>query len=176
MGVADPDKLVVMGYSAGGHLTNKLLTFTTRFKAACVGAGASDWVSLYGQTDTRADRDLWFGGSLWQPDAPIKTYWDNSPIKDVAKVRTPTLFMWGERDARVPVSQAVEMSRAIQVHGVPARLDIVPLDGHTWVRPVNQLYKMNAELEWFAKYALKRAYTFEAAPSANDLSVIPASQ
>src|SRR4029077_11094814 len=105
------DKLVVMGYSAGGHLTNKLITATTRFKAASVGAGVANWVSLYGKTDTRAERDLWFGGSLWQPNAPIKTYWDNSPIKDVAKATTPTLFVFGERDPRVPLAQGLEMSR-----------------------------------------------------------------
>jgi dipeptidyl aminopeptidase/acylaminoacyl peptidase len=112
MGVADPDRLAVMGYSAGGHLTNKLITVTPRFKAAAVGAGASNWVSPHGQTDTRAERDLWFGGSLWQADAPIRTYWDNSPLKDVAKVTTPTLFMWGERPARARLSGRGNVSSA----------------------------------------------------------------
>jgi dipeptidyl aminopeptidase/acylaminoacyl peptidase len=176
MDVADPDRLVAMGYSAGGHLTNKLITFTTRFKAAAVGAGASDWISLYGQTDTRADRDLWFGGSLWQRDPPIKTYWENSPIRDAWKVRTPTLFVEGERDPRIPLPQAIEMFRALKALGVPTRLEVVPLDGHTWVRPQHQLYKMNAELDWFARYALKQPYTFEPPPPGNDSSIIPASE
>jgi dipeptidyl aminopeptidase/acylaminoacyl peptidase len=176
MGVADPDKLVVMGYSAGGHLANKLITFTNRFKAAAVGAGASDWISLYGQTDTRADRDLWFGGPLWDKDAPINTYWENSPIKDAWKVRTPTLFVEGERDPRVPLAQAVEMFRALKAQGLPTRLDVVPLDAHTWVRPQHQLYKMNAELEWFATYALQQPYAFERSPAANDATVVPVSQ
>jgi dipeptidyl aminopeptidase/acylaminoacyl peptidase len=171
MGVADPDKLVVMGYSAGGHLTNKLITFTNRFKAAAASAGVSDWISMYGQTDTRSDRDLWFGGTPWQKDAPVTTYWDNSPLKDVWKVRTPTLFFTGERDPRVPLPQAIEMMRALRANGVPTHLEVAPATGHVWVRPRHQLQKMNLELEWFDRYALKRTYAPEAAPSANDSSV-----
>ena len=53
MGVADPDRLAMMGWSAGGHLVNKLITFTTRFKAASSGAGVANWISLYGTSDTR---------------------------------------------------------------------------------------------------------------------------
>ena len=73
MGIADPDRLAVTGWSAGGHLVNKLITFTTRFKAASSYAGVADWISLYGQSDTRGDRDLWMGGTLWQKNAPIDT-------------------------------------------------------------------------------------------------------
>ena len=70
-GIADPDRLVVMGWSAGGHLTNKLITMTDRFKAASSGAGVADWISMYAQTDTRASRTVWFGGTPWQKDAPF---------------------------------------------------------------------------------------------------------
>ena len=62
-GIADPDRLVVMGWSAGGHLTNKLVTMTTRFKAASAGAGVANWTSMYAQTDARANRTVWFGGT-----------------------------------------------------------------------------------------------------------------
>ena len=70
MGIADPDRLAMTGWSAGGHLVNKLITFTTRFKAASSGAGVANWISLYGTSDTRSDRDLWFGGTLWQKNPP----------------------------------------------------------------------------------------------------------
>ena len=70
MGIADPDRLAMTGWSAGGHLVNKLITFTTRFKAASSGAGVANWISLYGTSDTRYDRDIWFGGTLWQKNAP----------------------------------------------------------------------------------------------------------
>jgi dipeptidyl aminopeptidase/acylaminoacyl peptidase len=173
LGVADPNQLTVMGWSAGGHLVNKLITFTTRFKAASSYAGAADWISLYGESDTRADRDLWFGGTLWQKNAPIQTYWDQSPLKYIAAARTPTLFFIGENDPRVPMAQSVEMNRALKAQGVPSELNIAPGEGHTWLKPGHQLYKMNTELEWFEKYARNLPYTSEAVPSANDPTVLP---
>ena len=164
MGVGDPDQIAISGWSAGGHLVNKLITTTTRFKAASVTAGAADWISLYGETDTRSDRDLWFGGSVWQKDAPILTYWQQSPIKDAWNVRTPTLFFAGERDSRVPEAQAIEMFRALKAHEVPAELNVAPREGHTWVLPRHQLFKMNREIEWFDKYVRNMPYTPEVAP------------
>ena len=110
MGIADPDQLTMMGWSAGAHLVNKLITFTSRFKAASSGAGVADWISLYGQSDTRSERDLWFNGSVWQKDAPIQTYWDQSPLKYVTAARTPTLFFVGENDPRIPMAQSIEMN------------------------------------------------------------------
>ncbi len=117
-GIADPDRLAVMGWSAGGHLTNKLITFTNRFKAASSAAGAADWISFFGETDTRAIRAEWFGGLPWEKDASIDPFWNNSPLKDVARVRTPTLLFAGEDDARVPMSQVEEMYRGLVANGV----------------------------------------------------------
>jgi dipeptidyl aminopeptidase/acylaminoacyl peptidase len=163
-GIADPDRLVAMGWSAGGHLTNKLITATNRFKAAASGAGVADWTSLYAQTDTRADRQAWFGGTPWQKNAPVDLYWENSPLKYVANVETPTLFLVGAGDARVPKEQAIEMYRALKSNGVAAKLYIAPGEGHNWFGLHHQLYKMNSELEWFEKYAMSRAYVWEKEP------------
>jgi dipeptidyl aminopeptidase/acylaminoacyl peptidase len=163
-GVADPDRLVKMGWSAGGHMTNKVITFTTRFKAASSGAGASNWISMYGQSDVRSYRTPWFGGTPWQADAPIDTYWNHSPLKDVARVTTPTLFIVGEKDPRVPLPQSVEMHRALKSRGVPTRLYVAPREGHGFVELRHQLYKVNVELDWFERWATKRAYTWEPAP------------
>jgi dipeptidyl aminopeptidase/acylaminoacyl peptidase len=145
-GVADPDRLVVMGWSAGGHLTNKLITTTTRFKAASSGAGVADWTSMYAQTDTRRNRMVWFGGTPWQKNAPIERYWSQSPLKDVANVRTPTLFLVGENDGRVGLAQALEMHRALKANGVPTRLEVAPREPHLWLEPRHQLFKGNVEL------------------------------
>jgi dipeptidyl aminopeptidase/acylaminoacyl peptidase len=164
MGVGDPDRLVKMGWSAGGHMTNKIITFTDRFKAASSGAGAANWVSMYGQSDTRAYRTPWFGGTPWQKDAPIDVYWANSPLKDVAAVKTPTLFLVGASDVRVPPPQSYEMHRALKANGVPTKLYVAPREPHTWEELRHQLFKINAELDWFEKYALGRAYVWEAAP------------
>ncbi len=167
MGIADPNQLAVMGWSAGGHLANKLITFTTRFKAASSGAGVANWISLYGVSDTRSDRDLWFGGTLWQKNSPIDTYWEHSPLKYVTAVRTPALFFIGENDPRVPMSQAMELSRAIKAQGVASEVHIAPREGHDWVQPAHQLYKMNVEMEWVEKYVRNLPYTPEPIPSQN---------
>jgi dipeptidyl aminopeptidase/acylaminoacyl peptidase len=163
-GLADPGRLVLMGWSAGGHLTNKLITMTDRFKAASSGAGVAQWISMFAQTDTRADRTIWFGGTPWQKDAPFDAYWNNSPLKDVGAVKTPTLFFVGENDPRVPMPQSVEMYRALQSNAVPTHLFVAPREGHQWGELQHLLFKANTELEWFEKYARGLAYVWEKAP------------
>lgn len=164
LGVADPDRLAKMGWSAGGHMTNKVITFTDRFKAASSGAGAANWVSMYAQSDTRAQRTSWFGGTPWEKNAPIEKYWNDSPLKYVANVKTPTIFLVGEEDPRVPPPQSVEMYRALKHNGVPTRLYMAPREPHGWGELRHQLFKINAELEWFEKHVTGRPYEWTVAP------------
>ncbi|HXG88475.1 MAG TPA: S9 family peptidase [Vicinamibacterales bacterium] len=164
MGLADPDKLVKMGWSAGGHMTNKLITFTDRFKAASSGAGAANWISMYAQSDTRAQRTPWFGGTPWQANAPIDLYWAQSPLKDVSKVNTPTLFLVGAEDPRVPMPQSIEMWRGLKSHGVPTKLYIAPREGHGWTELRHRLFKFQIEMEWFEKWVNNKSYVWEKAP------------
>lgn len=164
MGLADPNKLVKMGWSAGGHMTNKIITFTDRFKAASSGAGAANWISMYAQSDHREFRTPWFGGTPWEANAPIDLYWNNSPLKDVAKVKTPTIFLVGEQDPRVPMPQSVEMYRALKSNGVPTHLYVAPREGHGWTELRHRLFKLQVEMEWFEKYVNGRAYVWEKVP------------
>ena len=164
-GLVDQDRLVLTGWSAGGTLVDKLITMTDRFKVASSGAGISNWISLYGQTDSTSFRRTWFGGTPWRKDAPFDLFWANSPIKDVANVRTPTLFFAGETDTRVPKEQSVEMYRALKSLNVPAQLLIAPNEGHQWGSLTHVLRKANTEMEWFEKYANGRAYVWEKAPT-----------
>jgi dipeptidyl aminopeptidase/acylaminoacyl peptidase len=163
-GLVDGDRMVVMGWSAGGHLTNKLVTMTARFKAASSGAGLADWLSMASQTDRRDDRTIWFGGTPWQKNAPIDMFWNASPLKDTANVKTPTLFFVGETDPRVPLTQSVAMYRALKFHNVPTHLYVAPREGHQWGEFRHQIFKANAELAWFYQYALHTPYTPEQAP------------
>jgi dipeptidyl aminopeptidase/acylaminoacyl peptidase len=164
IGVADSAHLIKMGWSGGGHMTNKIITYTTRFKAASSGAGAADWISMYAQSDVRSYRTPWFGGTPWQKDAPITVYWDNSPLKDVWKVKTPTIFLVGQNDQRVPEPQSVEMYRALRSNGVPSHLYVAPREPHGWEELRHVLFKMNVEVDWFETQAMHRAYVWDKAP------------
>jgi dipeptidyl aminopeptidase/acylaminoacyl peptidase len=163
-GLVDGDRMAKMGWSGGGHMTNKIITFTDRFKAASSGAGAANWVSMYAQSDVRTYRTPWFGGTPWQKDAPIDVYWDHSPLKYVANVKTPTIFLVGDEDIRVPAPQSVEMFRALRSLGVPTHLYRAPREPHGWQELRHELFKVNVELEWFERYVTKRSYTWEKAP------------
>ena len=172
MGIADPAKLIKMGWSAGGHMTNKIITVTDRYKAASSGAGAANWISMYAQSDIREYRTPWFGGTPWQANAPIDLYWDHSPLKDVAKVKTPTLFLVGERDPRVPLPQSVEMYRALKSNGVPTHLYVAPREGHSWSELRHRLFKLQIEMEWFEKHLFNRGYVWEKAPGGSPQSKV----
>jgi dipeptidyl aminopeptidase/acylaminoacyl peptidase len=165
LGVADPNRLVKMGSSAGGHMTNKLISFTDRFKAASSFAGAANWISFFAQSDTRLRRELWFGGTPYDANAPFEAYWNHSPVKDAANIKTPTLFIVGENDPRVPLPQSIEMYRALKHHNVPTRLYVGPREGHGFGELRHRLFKFQVEMEWFEKYANNRPYTWEKAPS-----------
>ena len=165
-GLVDGDRMAKMGWSGGGHMTNKIITYTDRFKAAASGAGAANWVSMYGQSDVRFYRTPWFGGTPWQENAPIEMYWEHSPLKDVWKVTTPTIFLVGQEDVRVPMPQSVEMFRALRANGVPTHLYVAPREPHGWRELRHRLYKANVELDWFERWVMGREYVWETAPEA----------
>lgn len=163
-GLVDGERMAKMGWSAGGHMTNKIVTYTDRFKAASSGAGAANWVSMYGQSDVRIYRTPWFGTTPWEEGAKIDQYWEDSPLREVWKVTTPTLFLVGEEDARVPMPQSVEMYRGVRHNGVPTHLYVAPRQGHGWRELRHRLYKANVELDWFERWVMDRDWEWEKAP------------
>ena len=170
IGLVDGDRMAKMGWSAGGHMTNKIITYTDRFKAAASGAGAINWVSMYGQSDVRVYRTPWFGGDPWSEDSPIDQYMADSPLFDIHKVTTPTIVLVGENDNRVPMPQSVELYRALKSNGVPTHLYVAPKQGHGWRELQQRLFKANVELDWFERWVHEREYTWEkrAPESADD--------
>jgi dipeptidyl aminopeptidase/acylaminoacyl peptidase len=164
IGLADPDRLGTLGWSAGGHMTNWLVTQTDMFKAASSGAGASNWISMYAQSDVRIYRTPWFLGDPWHADSPLRTYREHSPIFYVHQAKTPTLILYGENDRRVPLPQGYEMYRGLKANGVPTELVIFPRAGHGPRELRHILYKMNKEFQWLEKYIMGRDFKFEEAP------------
>ncbi|MGB3863766.1 MAG: S9 family peptidase [Candidatus Aminicenantaceae bacterium] len=164
IGLADPDRLGTLGWSAGGHMTNWLITQTDIFKAASSGAGASNWISMYAQSDVRIYRTPWFLGDPWHADSPLKTYREHSPIFYVHQAKTPTLILYGENDRRVPLPQGYEMYRGLKANGVPTELVIFPRAGHGPRELRHRLYKMNKEFQWLEKYIMDRDFKFEDPP------------
>jgi len=157
-GIADPDRLVKMGWSAGGHMVNKVITMTDRFGAASSGAGAADWLSMHAESDVRHTRQWNFGGFPWQENPPVEQYRSDSPLYSAMRVRTPTLFFSGANDIRVPPTQSIMMHRAVRAAGAPTRLYLAKGQPHNYSKPSFQLFKMNTELAWYAEHALGSSY------------------
>ena len=168
IGIADPDRLGTLGWSAGGHMTNWLITETDRFRAASSGAGASNWISMYAQSDVRIYRTPWFLGDPWHADSPLETYHAHSPIFRIHHAKTPTLILFGENDKRVPMPQGVEMYRGLKANGVPTELIVFPRSGHGPRELMHRLYKMNKEFQWLDHYIMEREFEFDAAPVAEE--------
>ncbi len=163
-GLVDGDRMAKMGWSAGGHMTNKIITHTDRFKAAASGAGAINWLSMYAQSDVRIYRTPWFGGTPWTEDAPVDQYLADSPLFDLHKVTTPTIVLVGENDNRVPMAQSVELFQGLKANGVPTHLYVAPKQGHGWRELQQRLYKGNVELDWFYQWVLGEEYDWEQSP------------
>ncbi len=149
-GIAHPDSLGAMGWSAGGHYSNWILTHTTRFKAISSGAGTMNWISMYAQSDIQRNRQWYMGGDL--PYDNFDAYWKVSPLKYIKAATTPTLIHVVDGDPRVPRPQSEELHMALKKLGVPTEFFVYPGDTHGITAPRNQLVKAHAEFQWFEKW------------------------
>jgi dipeptidyl aminopeptidase/acylaminoacyl peptidase len=149
MGIADPDRLAVMGWSYGGFMTSWTITQTHRFKAAAIGAGVTDLWSFTGTADIPSFLPDYFGGEPW---AQFDAFQKHSPITYVKNVTTPTLVLHGEADARVPTSQGYEYYHALKRQGVTAKMVVYPRQPHGPTEPKFILDIMQRHLDWMDKY------------------------
>jgi dipeptidyl aminopeptidase/acylaminoacyl peptidase len=149
MGVADPDRLGVMGWSYGGYMTSWTITQTKRFKAASVGGGISNMMSFTATTEIPSYVPDYLGGESWDK---LDLYCARSAMFQVKGVTTPTLIQHGDNDMRVPISQGYELYNALKRQGCPVKMVVYPRQPHGIDEPKLLLDWSNRSLEWFDKY------------------------
>jgi len=150
IGLADPERLGVGGWSYGGILTDAIIAKDQRFKAATSGAGTAFPLGLYGvdQYIMQYDEEI---GPPWKVglDPWIRISY---PFLHADQIKTPTLFLGGEKDFNVPLVGGEQMYQALRSLGVPTQLVVYPGQFHGITRPSYQKDRMERYLAWYAKY------------------------
>jgi dipeptidyl aminopeptidase/acylaminoacyl peptidase len=149
MGVADPERLAIMGWSYGGYMTSWTITQTQRFKAAAIGAGVTDLWSFTGTSDIAGFLPDYFGG---EPSQQLENFRKHSPITYIKNVNTPTLILHGEADNRVPPSQDYEYYHALKTRGATVKMVVYPRQPHGFQEPKFIMDVAQRHLDWVEKY------------------------
>jgi dipeptidyl aminopeptidase/acylaminoacyl peptidase len=148
-GFVDETKLGAMGWSQGGYISAFLTTNTDRFKAISVGAGISDWMTYYVNTDITTFTRYYLHATPWDdPEIYAKT----SPITNIKHAKTPTLIQHGDRDKRVPPPNSFELYRGLKDQGVPTKLMLYAGFGHAITKPKSNRAVLQHNLDWFGHY------------------------
>ncbi len=152
-GIADPERIGVMGWSNGGYLTNCLISLKdppVKIKAASSGAGILDTVAEWGFNDEPAYPRVFKKGLPWETP---EIYHRTSPTYQLANVKTPTLIHVGGNDVRCPPGHSRMLHRALKEYvKVPTELVVYPGEPHGLTKASNRLAKMKWDLAWFDKY------------------------
>jgi dipeptidyl aminopeptidase/acylaminoacyl peptidase len=153
-GIIDTSKMGAMGWSQGGYISAFLTTNTNIFKATSVGAGISNWVTYYVNTDITPFTRQYLQATPWND---MNIYLKTSPMTAINKASTPTLIQHGEFDKRVPIPNAFELYRGLQDRGVPSKLIIYKGFGHGINKPKERLAAVWHNWQWFNKYVFGEA-------------------
>jgi dipeptidyl aminopeptidase/acylaminoacyl peptidase len=159
-GIADPNRLGIGGWSYGGISTNYTIASDTRFKAAISGAGSSMQFTMYGMDQYIIQYDQEMGQPWKSKDKWMKVSY---PFFNADKIKTPTLFMGGEKDFNVPIAGGEQMYQALKSLGVDTQLVIYPGQFHGLTIPSYERDRLQRYLNWFNKY-LQPSTTTTAAP------------
>lgn len=151
-GMIDTSRMGCMGWSQGGYISAFLATNTNRFKAISVGAGISNWVTYYVNTDITPFTRQYLKATPW---ADPVVYTKTSPMTNINKASTPTLIQHGEFDRRVPIPNAYELYRGLQDRGIPSKLIVYKGFGHGITKPKERLAAIQHNWDWFGKYVFK---------------------
>ena len=147
-GIADPDRLGVMGASYGGFMTNWIVTQTTRFKAASTGASISDLATCI-TCPTAGNSWSSISSGRGRTATPMRR---TRRMTFVEKVETPILIQHGERDPRVPLASAQKFYRALKGLGKTVEYDMYPAADTCMYEPLQQRESMRRNLEWFLRW------------------------
>ena len=148
-GIADPNRLGLGGWSYGGILTDYTIATTTRFKAATSGAGSALQSTMYGsdQYIYQYEKEL---GAPWQnPKAWEKVSY---PFWHADRIKTPTLFLGGEKDFNVPIAGSEQMYQALKSQGIDTQLIVYPGQFHGITRPSFVRDRLERYVGWYDKY------------------------
>jgi len=148
-GVADPDRLGILGWSYGGFMTSWVITQTDRFKAACVGAGVTNLISFNGTSDIPSFLPDYFSGEFWQD---LEAYLRHSPVLRAKGVKTPTLIQHGDSDIRVPLGQGRELYNALKRQGTAVEMVIYPRQGHGIGEPRLMIDVQRRAVAWLDRW------------------------
>ncbi len=152
-GIADPERMVVMGYSYGGYMSMFIIGQTSRFKAAVPMAGISNLVSFVGTSDLGFWQVVQAQGYPWEPER-ANYYRERSPLSYATRIATPTLLLHPENDLRCPIEQSEQLYMALKMIGkVPVEFVRVPGAWHGGrAKPSQWPIYWEKTLQWFGKY------------------------
>jgi dipeptidyl aminopeptidase/acylaminoacyl peptidase len=148
-GMIDKTKMGSMGWSQGGYISAFLTTNTDVFKAISVGAGISNWMTYYVNTDIHPFTRQYLKATPWSDELIYKK---TSPITNINKAKTPTLIQHGELDRRVPIANAYELLQGLRDNHVPSELIVYKGFGHGITKPKERLAATWHNWQWFNKY------------------------
>jgi dipeptidyl aminopeptidase/acylaminoacyl peptidase len=152
LGIANPDKLGIGGWSYGGILTDYTIASDTRFKAAASGAGSALQLSVYGSDQYVLQYENEIGVPWKNADKWIQISY---PFFHADKIKTPVLFMSGLKDFNVPTIGSEQMYEALRTQGIPTELILYPNQFHGLTKPSYQVDRLQRYVDWYDKYLKK---------------------
>lgn len=147
-GLADSDRTACAGGSYGGYMTAWIASQTDRFKCLVNHAGVSDLQAQYAR-DVTPNREKALGGEPWGNQEGMDRY---NPIRHSKGFKTPMLVLHGEKDYRVPYTQALETYNAYRAQGQEARLVVYEDENHWILKPQSSMHWWGEVLGWLKKY------------------------
>jgi dipeptidyl aminopeptidase/acylaminoacyl peptidase len=148
-GIADPAHLGIGGWSYGGILTDYVIASDTRFQSAISGAGSGNQLTTYGTDEYIVEYTAELGAPWRNPALWLQVSY---PFFHADRIRTPTLFLGGDKDFNVPVAGGEQMYQALRTLGIPTQLIVYPGEYHVLTRPSFLVDRSRRYLAWMQEY------------------------